>query len=568
MKKLLIIIFSATAFSFFGVQSVFAQWTVTCVNCSSFGQQMIDFARQGLQLGKETVTAGASTVTATQQTLSTVKQTITDPLKNAMTLAAIFSSSNQIRNLILGTTGGKPLLKSNPSQHVKNAGKTSVNLNLGFVANQNGPYTDSILSSVISSFKNDDTKSKLTANNRSSIPVSTQREKCTDSALTSQAKRDVMRSDNTYSPVDFQKRKLELYNVLCTCNPSTDLTCSRTLTAVNKQSPSLESFYAVTQGENEYTVATKSLLEISKAEEEARENAKEDLDEGGGIASQTECTVYGADIEGNPLCAEEEVTILSSQLKESYTTAVNTPLMTQIASFGTGAYGVFSDIIGIIGGVSSITGAFDRPNAVSNVSIVSRSTQGTDEIAKDPAQKRELVAPIRKQLETQMNELTDLETINRSYLSEINAYTSRLDSIKGCYDSLITDYPTMDGSSEITSALSFYTNKKSLNATLSSRITAELSSIPALRENITTIMNNIESSGSTQGILDQFSAYQNEIDLINLPLAVERENEFRSYQESSQKDLSSDGNVTYYINQCAVIRANKQTGGSNGGGDE
>ena len=579
MKKILSTIISIILLSVFTINTANAQYSVMCIDCSKETTSLLEYAKQGLQLAKESVTAQATTITAVQQTLSTVKQTITDPLKRAMAYAAILSSSNLIQNLISGSNNGKILLISDPQKYVKNAGLASINLNLGTIGTQNGPYTGSLFSAIISNYKNNDATSKLAALNQSVIPSNTQKERCTDSALTSQAKSDVIRSDNTYDQTELQTRKQELYNTLCKCDPRTDTSCAQILTAVNNQRPTLDSFYAITQGENEYAKSVATLNVIEEEKRNAEQAKIDDLNRGGGIASQTTCVSYGVDGSGNKVCAKEAIVGLSSQLNKLFGEAANPFPTLQSNLSGASFLGDLVDLVktgvditrtglGIVSGVNNVMNTTqDLANTVTGIVDSSPTSGGltipkvnspTDVSSSNTTQKAELIAPIQQQLDTQLRDLDNLSGVDNIYLSSVTAHGARLDSLKGCYDTLVKDYPLLSGDGQISSAMSYYTTKKTTLGTISSSLQNELSSIPIPKNSINTIVTNIKNANSTQSILDQFTSYQNDVDTINVETATQREQEMADFQDKVTTDTSSSGDITFFTTQCATIRTQQQ----------
>ncbi len=560
MKKTLLLLSLGLLF-ILSPEKTHAQFTVICPLCSQRSIQYVQTAKEG--------------ITATQQTLSTIKQTILDPIKNAMTLVSILTSSNQISNLILGSTNGNSLLIRNPEQYITNKGLNSVNANLGSLST-NGPYTDSIFNAAISAFKNTSTEDTLKQINTSSIPSLTQKENCTDAALTAQAKKDVMRSNNTFDQTELQARKQTIYNAICKCNPSTDAKCAQTLTAVNNQKPSLNSFYAVTQGDNQYTKTTRSLLEIGDAKQKVEGTAQKDLISGGGIASKTQCTKYGTDVNGKSLCTEEVIDYAASQLKTSYEQAVNAPLNAELATLGSGFGFGLSDIFSFFGGIKNLANTFtslDPSGGVttsgsSNTSVITKNTSVPDSPSVDPALTTEATTLIEGQIRSRLNDLSSLLEVDKNYLAEINIYKSRIDMGKSCYDSLISDYPYLQSSSEVTPATTFFSGKQTITNNLLATISKEINLIPVVREKINATLESIAYTNSSQDILNQFTAFQNYVDSNNLKMSLERQGEYDMFTYQAGQDTSNEegniGIINTYTSKCNALRIQQQNSNQNG----
>ena len=263
-------------------------YAIFCGNCSTWVNDLIEYAMQGSQYASELVTEYHSTAIDYNTTLVQINDTILKPLRDGLTIAAIVSTGNNMQNLILGGMGNERLLVTNPEQYLKNKANLSISINLNTIANQNSIYSNSIMNSIINSTRStSNINNTLASLSQSSIPSTVQRNLCADATLSKTAQDDVRKADGTYVEADFTARKRTLYDSLCVGNPTTDQALAQKLMAVNQQKPSIggwDTWLATTGGDNQYTRSVKSAEAVLK-EAEAKKLAEE-KDMTGGIKSQ------------------------------------------------------------------------------------------------------------------------------------------------------------------------------------------------------------------------------------------------------------------------------------------
>lgn len=187
MKRIIILSLLLTIYGFGTVQPASA---IVCGNCSQVAFQIPQFA-------KEIINTGANLLAQVDTWSMKLKVLVLDPLGNAMIAVTLHKQQSNTINLVTGSLGGNSLLVSNPEQWVKNKGLDVVRISLSDLSQQNGPYTDSLMNSVVGTFKSSNTSLQATLGNinSSSIPNLVQNNLCGDASLTQVAKNDVMKTD-------------------------------------------------------------------------------------------------------------------------------------------------------------------------------------------------------------------------------------------------------------------------------------------------------------------------------------------------------------------------------------
>ncbi|MCX6756543.1 MAG: hypothetical protein NTW35_00070 [Candidatus Nomurabacteria bacterium] len=502
----------------------------------------------------ESITATGAMMSGVQQTIDTINNNVLKPMKDAMTLTQIVKSGQLVNTLITASTGGDPLLVSNPKLYLQNKGIAVTQGGVDALSAQNGIFSNSIMNNVVAKAKKENSSlaTSLATINQSSIPTIQKGKICNDTALSEMARSQVAASGGDYLTV-----KANLNSTLCTGNPSTDPALAKRLIAVSNKNPSLDAFYAITSGDNQYTKAQLSQLEIDKAAETAKLAATKDLSSGGGIKSQTTCTKFAS----NGLCIEDTVKQAASVLKSSYTSALGSDIATKISSIGSGAgsiIGTAFNAISLINGLTSaangLTGAVGGstgtgnsgtlatvtlPNGtVTTTPIVTNTTNtsstGYAQDLKNNSQGKNVVANAPKDLLQQhLKMLNELRTYDNNYLSTIDSYNSQLATMKSCYNNLlskpiqVTDEfgHTSTGMSagfpatepRMAAANSFYNNKKNSNDENALITKAELNKIAFTSKLITNTISIIDNSNSTDEITDTFKEYQDTVKNQDLP---------------------------------------------------
>lgn len=567
-------------------------YAIFCSNCSTWAQQLIDYARQGLQYAKDVSTDFSSGITATQQTLDTVNNRILIPMRDAMTVMTVMKSGDNMKNLILGSMGVEPLLVKDPELYFKNKALSSVQANLGVISGQNSIYSGSVLASLVSAnrYNYADVSTKLKAINQSSIPSTVQKNVCEDASLSQLAQEDVLASseDGTLDEAAFNDRKRELYRALCTGDPATNLGLATTLQKIGEQRPDLggwDAWLAVTSGDNAYRKTVDSQLVIDQKVQEVLERAKNDYTMGGGIRSLTECKKYAEeDINGNLMgetssvpCVAEDIKQTGSTLLKAYNDAIGAPLNLMLASFGKGAGGLINSAFTSINLIQGISSAMDsmsgsagssggsRPNTTTTVV----NTPPARDLASNPTAKETLSTPPKQQLLSHQDSLDYLDRTDRNYVAEIDSFQNRLATMKGCYDKLVLDYPQTQSDSRVTAAYSYQQSKTTSNGSLKTKLVEELGLIETTKGIISSALSTINSSQSSEEILAVFNSYQNQVDSQNLPnimTRATREGEYATFKGENDQSVIEGGALHTHNNDCVSIRQQIETMNFNGAG--
>lgn len=520
---------------------------IFCGNCKNFAQGVFDSIKEAAT----TIFTGTASV---QQTIDTVNNKVLKPMKDAMTLTQIVKSGQMVNTLITASTGGDPLLISNPKLYLQNKGIAVTQGGVDSLASQNGVYSNSIMNSVVAKAKknNSSLTTNLTAINQSSIPAMEKAKICNDTALSNMAKSQVAASGGDYLTV-----KSNLNSSLCTGNPSTDPALAKRLIAVSNKNPSLDTFYAITSGDNQYTKSQLSQIEIDKAAEAAKTAAAKDIGGGGGgIKSKTTCTKTAS----NGLCIEDTVKQASSVLNKAYTDSLGSDVATKISSIGSGAGSIIgtafnaislfkgltsvaSSLTGTVGGSSGGSGNSSKLGTVTIptgavVPVVTNTTTASSngyaqDLKNNPQSKKTITDSIKDLLKYHQKVLDDLRKSDNDYLSTITSYNSQLDSMKACYDSILSKsveyvdefgikttgmssgFPATE--SRMAAANSFYNQKKNINDTKASTIRTELKKIDLTSTLVINTSSIVDNSNSTDEIAAIFKDYQDTVNNQDLP---------------------------------------------------
>lgn len=543
---------------------------IFCSNCKNVAQGVFDAI-------KSTFIGVQTTLGTVNQTLDTVNNKVLKPLKDAATLAQIVKSGQLTRNLVTAATGGDALLVSNPQLYLKNKGIAITQGGIDTLASQNGIYSNSIMNSIVAKAKIDNSSlaTTLTAINQSSIPTIQKEKICNDASLSEMAKSQVALSGGDYNAV-----KANLNSTLCSGNPATDPALAKRLIEVSNKNPSLDTFYAITSGDNAYTKGQLAQQATDKAAEAAKTNASKDTTSGGGIKSKTTCTKFAS----NGLCIEETVAQASSVINKAYNDALSSDLKVAISSIGSGAgsiLGAFANTISLFNGLNSAVngisggnsnsgsgntgtlGTVTIPGTATNgsgstntntvVNTAYTSSTGYSQDLTNNTQKKAAVADSPKEMLRQhLVTLNELKNTDNDFISTISSYNSQLEIIKSCYDKLISKpmdvFDEYGGKTVVMSpgilttdprfvaAQNFYIQKKNKNTATLNQVTAELSKINTASTLITNAITTIDNSNSTDEITAVFNDYQNKIKNQDLP-------DFTSGATNLSKQMELDGEL-------------------------
>jgi len=501
----------------------------------------------------ESITATGAMMSGVQQTIDTINNNVLKPMKDAMTLIQIVKSGKLVDTLITASTGGDPLLISNPKLYLQNKGIAITQGGVDSLATQNGVYSNSLMKSIVAKAKVDNSSlaTNLAAINQSGIPAIQKAKICNDTALSQMAKSQVSLSGGDYNTV-----KASINNSLCAGNPATDPALAKRLIESSNKNPSLDTFYRITSGDNEYTKAQLAQQATDKAAEAAKNTATKDVAAGGGIKSQTTCTKFAS----NGLCIEDTIKQAASVLNKAYTDALGSDVATKISSIGSGAGSIIgtafnaislingltsaaSGLAGAVGGSGSgnngTFGTVTMPNGtvvtapvITNTTVT--SSTGYSQDLKNNSQGKDTISSAPKDLLQQhLKMLNELKSSNSNYLSTIDSYNSQLGSVKACYDGLlskpiqVTDEfgHTSTGMSagflatepRMAAAQNFYNRKTVANNQKSLEIAAELKKIDITSNLITSTISSINNSNSTDEITSLFKNYQDTVKNQDLP---------------------------------------------------
>ncbi len=515
---------------------------VVCVNCNSLPQGLFSNI-------KEAWIAIETKLGTYNQMLDTINNKILKPMKDAMTIAQIAKSGQLTKSLVTAATGGDPLLVSNPQLYLKNKSIAVTQGGVDSLASQNGVYSNSLMNSIVAKAKGDNSSlaTTLAGINQSSIPAIQKAKICNDASLTQMAKSQVALSGGDYNAV-----KASLNNSLCAGNPATDPALAKRLIDVSNKNPSLDSFYAITSGDNAYTKAQKAQQATDKAAEAAKLSAAKDTAAGGGVKSKTTCTKFAS----NGLCIEETIAQASSVINKAYNDALSSDLKVAISSIGSGAgsiLGAFANTMSLFNGFTSAVnslagssgsngagsgnngklGTVSMPGTVTSSSsttgsVYSNTTVNTtfasstgysQDLVNNQQKKTSLSDSPKEFLKQHLSMLADMKKSDNDFLSTIASYNSQLGSVKSCYDNLLTTYPeeVQPNDSRIVAANSFYNNKKSNNDTAGANIALELKKIDITDKLINDTISAIDNSNSSDEISALFKNYQDQIKNQELP---------------------------------------------------
>lgn len=577
MKKLFSALLAITFYSFGSYQTASA---IFCGNCSQLFMQIPEYANQ-------LINTASSYLTSVNSVADDMNKYVLDPMANSMLAAVQIQKQLNTINFITAAFGNEgSLLIQNPEQWIKNKGKNQVQIALGSIQQENGLYKDSLLASVVGTYKSaDDLNKTLEDLGSSNIPNAVQRNICNDSSLTNLAKNEVMRSDGSYDPNRLQARKSELYNTLCVGNPKTNANLARALTAINQQIPEIggwDAWLLMTGGDNPYAQSVRTNLVIAKKVEETEQARRDELNRNGGIANKTECTerafpVNAEDGDVSPdvtdttlPCVVEQVTLTGNALNSQFQEALNAPLRKLQSTFGTGIYKSLQSIMSIVGSSQQMMTALNGTSggsspASSGSSVLITNTRDLT----NPAQQAQTVETVRAPLERHLQALASLEAVENRFLSALSSYEGQINGLKQCYDSIEADikaqYPgesekveAFRRDSRVASAYGYTNSKLSIITSHRTTSNGNLSKISETRTLINDTMASVTNSQSTQEIMDKFTAYQNQVKALGLPdfsASSQREGDLVRFQGDIQTDSIEGGPFPAHTSNCSAVRA-------------
>lgn len=498
---------------------------------------------------------GMSTATAIMQKINLVM----GPIADAARVVQLVKSGNYIRNLVLGSVGGSnSLIVSNPQKYIQEKGKGAIREQLDNVSKANGLYSDKITASVVASARNKgDAKAKITAVTKSSIPKITQDSLCNDDKLTKIT--ELAGDDDPQNPEDYATRKEELFDKLCSGDPDTDPELASTLTQISNSNPSWDTFMAKVSGDNSFT-KTIQAQQIVDEEQQAKENAAEmDRLIGKGVVSDTEC-VGGTvtDQNGYSYCptGKEVITKLSNQLSDALGKAIDAPNKLLSDSYGSNGIFVllanFSSLLAVTNTTmnafsAAVNGSADRKTVSTSTGQITYSTSTyTHTLTPGSGMAVSITTNVIASLNDDKTSLATLQKVDGEYSQLVDDYLSKVSTTKGCYTSLIAEFPeetipprqihfaAISTNSDVIAALAYLNPELSATQAIKTKINADLAGMATMQTLITTTIDKIKKSDSIEEITDLQDAYTTTAKMQNLPTsqtAIDRVQEKGQFQQ-------------------------------------
>jgi hypothetical protein len=541
---------------------------IFCANCSTVALQIP-------QLGYDTLSSGANILTQINTFLVQNKTLILDPLQNAMIAMSLLSQQKNTLNLVMGSLGGsQPLFQSNPDQWIKNQGLNAVRVNLSDISGANGLFSGSLLTSLTNSYRNSSNLStQLKSLSVSSIPNLVQNNVCRDANLTAIAKNDTMASTGSADPNAVNIRKNQLWASLCSGNPQTDLNLARRLSQVQTQRPDVvgdKALYAVLAGDNDYARTVQASILVDKDKEEKEEAAKDDLKEGGGIVSPSNCketvevaTDFDIGTIANAPCRVKELTNSSAAVSSQLQQALNSKIQKTISSEGWGILGTLGSLLSaglelkqLTSSVAGAVGGAGGGNGGTNTSQTTGSaTTPTPNLT--PAAKETLVSTITTRLNSYTGNLDKLQTADNNLSSQITLAESYLNQMKGCYQGIVNDFNLEQSDSRVAPAFSYYQTKALEYAGHRAKIAHDQSDMTAARAAVSALKNTLTSSNSSEEINTAYEQFDEKITsgtIVSETAYVTRDADYQKLKAENQLSTIEGGELYNLNTQCASLR--------------
>lgn len=513
------------------------------------------------------------------QYMETVKDVFTNPIASALIAAAQQQAAIDITNWATGGFQGNSTIIANPERYIKNKGLEAVRAQLGNIPT-NSAYGDSILASVIDNFRSQsDLAGQLKNLSQSQIPSMLQSRVCDEAGLNTLVSSEGL----TMGTPAFTARKSELYNTLCQGDPTTDQQLAQTLMQVQDQRPEaggLDVLLARTI-ENPYTASTKSIAANEKKKYEEEQAAKAALDQGNGQSNQENCKTYAmADPNGNTYpdgtapCVEYEVVtpsgLVSDATSKSLTAGLDRLTNLQVDGFNGLLASFATEILkptlqrAFTSAAQTATEQFfgtapqiGKAGTSVNTSYSTIITKVySPNLANDPDTKAAIIAPIMKLLKAHLASLNDLAAIDDQYSAQLDTYEAAIKNTQTCYDSLAQSNPSSVNDPQVISANDILKDRQVKIDTARQIIQSDTTNIDITNTLITTTIDKINASNSSQEINDLFKNYQNQIDAKNLPTvtsAAERQGTFEKQKASIGNETGPGGTITGLMSQCRTM---------------
>ncbi len=550
MKKLSIIFFAASLLLTSGADKAIAG--------GAGGQATLSY--QIIQNGQliPINISDAMTAIATQaQQYFTV---ILGPIANSLISNTLRTTSeNTIAWANGGFDGTAPSLIQNPEDYIRNARINEVRKALSSLPEAGG-VSDGIFSALSGSFRYEDKtlEDKMREVSSSRIPSIVQSEVCKEKTLLSLAEERAGSSD--IALVNTEKQLLYAY--ACQCDPVNDASCATKLNDLYAQRPSLgggAAWLALTGGDNPSTKVLEASYLVNKQASEAQRLAENELYFGLGAVSETKCLDPRTDSLGKTYCNKSAVVNPGKAVQSAIELAVNSGTLRLTNIQGEGTLGqilssltsqVFSK--GLNQGLAALSGS-------DNTSVtVAQLTPIRNDLTEDPERKAELIRSIGGDFKATRETLTNVENVDRDYLRAIQAYNSKVNPVKACFDSLLERGMVSSSDSRAVAAYNYHRDRRSKIDPIQATIDSDLAKIAQGRELISTTENKINASNSSEEISRLFNAYKQTYTDQNIPSYSTLSERKVSYNED-KRNSESDNEHVGHINSCNQIEQSYNT---------
>lgn len=506
------------------------------------------------QLGKQIPINVATAGTAASTAISAAKA-IMDPIANALVTVQQLAAAKSMLTLITGGSQGSSLIIGNPQAYIDKQGLAAVKIGLGAIASQqNGPFTNSLLSSITNNFRSPSLTVKLQTINQSRTPSIIQKNACADARLSELAREDVAQGSAVIDETQYQARKQYLYQQLCANNPNTDKATANNLQRLATARPEVggwDAWLNMTQGDNPYAKAVQANEVIAEAVREREEAAKADLDRGRGTVSQTKCLLRApTDENGDPYPNPDLAPCLSDVVTNPAGLVGDMLSRAQFAGFdratnfsGDGFSSLLTDLTTIFSGISDFQSLIAAEENISTYEEI--SSEVIDDLAGDPEKRESTADPILDTLTLREKAINDLARVDNNINSLLSSYIPQVNATKACY----ADIGDSSADGEINYRLS------QINA-MQNDISSDANGIASARTLIASARAEVSTTQSTSRISAVYNNFQRQSR--NLPDSntyAQRESAYGEYKNQVQNDMKSDGQLTALLTRCQQIQA-------------
>lgn len=545
--------------------------------------QIANFVRLVYSGAKEAITAANTAI-------DTAKNTVGNPFLAAMITGMQQQAAKDMNNWARGNFQGNSSVITNPEQYIKNVGLEAARG--GLTISMGNGLEDKILGAVVTGIRgqNTDLAGQLTLLAKSDLPSLIKSSSCNDATLN-----QLVASEGLVpGTAEFNVRKNQLYNNLCVGDPVNDPALARRLTTFGNNNPivsqatGLDSILLMTSGQNPYAQAMRAADATNQVVASKKATAAADLASGNGNASKRECVKYAQnDDEGNAWppgtapCLEYKTTTSSGQVNVTLNTSLTAGIdrLTNLGPDGfaslLGRYfmqAINNSAVNFVLDNNDAGGRGTAANtayfAVASTSGVSASLTNTpitsiinrvyvQDLINDPQTKNSLTTPIFRQLTSYSSSLDELEQTNADYGTQISEQQTRLNAVRGCFDSIVRRYSPYGNNPDVIAAYDKIKVLQDKLDTAMATITSDTTAISTARTLISTTRDAVTRSNSSAQINDLFAAYQNALDGDSLPTITASSERMALFEKlrtalqgpsGSTKDL-----ITILQEQCTTL---------------